>query len=655
MERAQAQPGTGENGKSALPAGGTPRRNRGFRLSGLQFKLIFPYVILTLILASGGIFIITRLVVDSNRERLSNSVLNDSKITNDGIVQTEKLQLDKLRFLVFTSGMAQAVYDRDAAQVKALMEPNFANASIDMMSAIDMDGKEIITFGRDPENKDVLHEQNGTDFSTVSIVQKVLKGETDEQGDKFVEILPMKQGAVLFTSAPIRDSANQTVGVMMVGTYIKNVLRDIKGKTLSDIIVIDMDRNLIASTLTGQEENFDRLFEIAPGSAQEPKTEIQETTLDRRPYLVAYSALTIRQQQVGWIGVIRDSDYLVTQTAQSRNLFILLFTCGTLAIIVTGYLLAQNLAQPLLRLRNLTQAVAAGDLSHSSQLKRSDEIGELSDAFDTMTLQLRERTEEAARLYAESLQRNRELAEINSRLESTQQQLIQSEKLASIGQLTAGIVHDVKNPFAVIMGMAEVLADEDTLDETLRHGLKTIRDSAIKGNNIVSDLLKFSRQSQPEMRTMDLRETVQTSLRLTAYITRRFELITEIPETSLMVTYDAQQIEQVIINMIHNAAQAMPNKGKLQVTLEQRDNTARVAIQDTGYGIPPENLKRIFDPFFTTKPEGEGTGLGLSVSYGIIANHHGRIEVQSEVGSGTTFTIVLPISQIVYSTGEINS
>jgi two-component system NtrC family sensor kinase len=655
MERAQVQPATGENGQIEVPGADTDRQNPRFRLSGLQFNLIFPYVILTLILASIGIFIITRLVVDSNRERLSNSVLNDSKITNDGMVQTEKLQLDKLRFLVFTSGMAQAVYDHNADLVRTLMEPNFTNATIDMMTAIDLQGKEIITFGRDPDNKELLHEQNGTDFSHVSIVQKVIKGEADEQGDKFVEIIPMKQGAVLFTSAPIRDSAGQTVGVMMVGTYLKNVIRDIKGRTLSDIIITDMDRNLIASTLTGQEEGFDRLFQLAPAAGKDQKTGIQETTLDQRPYLVAFSALTIRKQQVGWIGVIRDSDYLVTQTAQSRNLFILLFTCGTLAVIITGYLLAQSLARPLLRLRNLTKAVAAGDLSQSSQLKRSDEIGELSDAFDTMTLHLRERTEEAARLYAESLQRNRELAEINARLESTQLQLIQSEKLASIGQLTAGIVHDVKNPFAVIMGMAEVLGDDDSLDETMKHGLKTIRDSAIKGNTIVSDLLKFSRQSQPEMRTMDLRETVQTSLRLTAYITRQFELITRIPETPLMVTYDAQQIEQVVINMLHNAAQAMPNKGTLRVTLEQQENNARILIQDTGCGIPPENLKRIFDPFFTTKPEGEGTGLGLSVSYGILANHRGRIDVQSEVGSGTTFVIVLPVSQHAIPIGVMNT
>jgi signal transduction histidine kinase len=640
----------GENGKTVLPAVSSPTRKQFFRLSGLQSKLIFPYVILTLILASIGIFIITSLVVDSDRERFSNSVLNDSKIANDGIVQYEKAQLDKLRYLIFTAGMAQAIYDRNAEQVKTLLEPNFTNASIDVMSAIDLDGKEILTYAKEVDDNNPSHEQKGGDFSQVTIVQKTLRGEIDPQGDKFVDILQLGQGPILFTSAPVRDSDNKIVGVMMVGTYLKNVLRDIKSRTLSDMIMVDLDQHLIGSTLSGNEDGFNQLLTLTP-AISEKKAKIQQITLSNRPYLIAYSNLLIRKQQVGWIGVIRDSEYLVTQTGRSRELFILLFTFGTLSVIVIGYFLAQNLAKPLIKLRNLSQAVAAGDLSQSIQLKRSDEIGELGDAFDTMTLHLRERTEEAARLYAETLQRNRELAEINVRLESAQLQLIQSEKLASIGHLTAGIVHDVKNPFAVIMGMAEVLADDETLDETMKHGLKTIRESAVKGNTIVSDLLKFSRQSQPEMRMHDLRETVQTSMRMTAYLTRRFNLINDIPETPLLVTYDAQQIEQVLINMIHNAVQAMPNKGSLRIALEGADNFARITIQDTGFGIPTENLKRIFDPFFTTKPEGEGTGLGLSVSYGIIANHHGKIEVESELGSGTTFTIVLPISQPALITG----
>ncbi len=316
-------------------------------------------------------------------------------------------------------------------------------------------------------------------------------------------------------------------------------------------------------------------------------------------------------------------------------------------MIVIGYLLAQLIARPIMRLRDMSQAVAGGDLNQSTGLTQTDEIGELAGAFDTMTLRLRERTAEAARLYAETVQRNKELADTNARLQAMQLQLIQSEKLAAVGQLTAGIVHDVKNPLAVIKGLAEVLQDDATITDETRHELQVIRESAEKANRIVSDLLKFARQSQPEMETHDLRETVEASVRLTTYLIReaRIQLVKEVPEQTMPVTYDPQQIEQVLINMIHNAIQAMPNRGTLSVHLGQVDGAAAIAIQDTGTGIKPENLKRIFDPFFTTKPEGVGTGLGLSVSYGIIANHKGRIEVESEVGKGTKFTIFLPVDR----------
>ncbi|MBP7690840.1 MAG: hypothetical protein KA764_02940, partial [Anaerolineales bacterium] len=119
----------------------------------------------------------------------------------------------------------------------------------------------------------------------------------------------------------------------------------------------------------------------------------------------------------------------------------------------------------------------------------------------------------------------------------------------------------------------------------------------------------------------------------------------ELPEYAVLLTYDAQQIEQVLINLIQNAIQAMPNGGELRLTLQATAEWATVTVHDTGLGIAPENLRRIFDPFFTTKPEGEGTGLGLSVSYGIVTRHHGEISVESVLGQGTTFIIRLPVNQ----------
>jgi len=618
-------------------------RSSRLRLQSLQAQLILPYLVLTLLLAAIGIFVITSLVVNSQRERFENSMLEASRVANDGIVGYEKLQLERLRLLIFTEGMAQATYEKNTETILTLTQPVMRNSNISLVTVIDLYGKEIVSFGKSPDEAN-YRRQEGVDFSGVSIARKVLEGETDNAGDKFSEVVHLAQGPVLFTAAPIRDQNENLVGAMLVGTYLDTILADLKTRTVSDLIILDNENRLITTTLSGQEVGFLDLVGVALNTSPNNTTPVT-LSLNERDYQVAYSNFVIRNEVVGRMGVIKNSEYLVNSELMTRNLFALLFTAGTIAVVIIGYLLARSIANPIRKLRNMSQAVAGGDLNQHIGLSRGDEIGELAGAFDTMTVHLRERTEEAARLYAETLQRNKELAEINARLEATQIQLVQSEKLASIGQLTAGIVHDVKNPFAVIMGMSEVLGEEENLDEATRHGLKVIRESAIKGNTIVSDLLKFARQSKSELRCMDIREAVQSSIRLTAYLTRKFNTINEIPETPVMVSYDPQQIEQVLINMIHNAVQAMPGQGMLRIGLTQVDDYAHIYIQDSGSGISQEHLKRIFDPFFTTKPEGEGTGLGLSVSYGIIANHNGRIDVESEVGKGTTFTIVLPITQ----------
>ncbi|MFP3855033.1 MAG: sensor histidine kinase, partial [Anaerolineales bacterium] len=274
----------------------------------------------------------------------------------------------------------------------------------------------------------------------------------------------------------------------------------------------------------------------------------------------------------------------------------------------------------------------------------SDEIGDLAEAFDVMTARLSERTEAAEKLYQETVERNRQLAEMYDRLQAAQQQLVQSEKLAAVGQLAAGIVHDVKNPLGVIKGMAEELMLETEDDPALVQMLKVVRDNADRANLIVTDLLKFARQSTPSMHERDLRETIEGCLRLTDYLIRKgkAEVQSDVPDRPVWVTYDAQQIEQVIINLIQNAIQAMPEGGKLAIRLTENKSEAVLEIEDSGEGIAQEHLSRIFEPFFTTKPEGKGTGMGLAVSYGIISRHGGQIDVESEPGEGSTFTIRLP-------------
>jgi two-component system NtrC family sensor kinase len=623
------------------------------RLSGLQGKLIFPYVILTLVIAMVGTYVVTRLVTSSIRERFVNQLYEASNVAADSVIRQERDQLEYLRLMAFTEGVPQAFANGDTHTLEDLLLPLVLNGEVEILTAVNLDGEEILTLGLDPISGQYYQAQ-GADMESYDMVQNVLTGYSDDQGDKFIGLVETRYGTAIVTSAPVRDESGELLGALLVGTRLENLLSETKTQALADVILLNDDQELLVTTLAEPDEGYDGLIAAAETSAQEDQPTTLDLELFGREYQVFFSPFEVRNQSAGWLGVILPSNYVVSTEATSRNLFSLLFALGTTAVIIIGYMLSQSIARPILRLRSASQAVASGDLEQTVGLERSDEIGELADSFDTMTLHLRERTEEAARLYEETAQRNKELAEINAQLQATQLQLIQSEKLGAVGQLTAGIVHDVKNPLTVIKGMAELLEEEEGLTEETREELRVIRDSAVKANRIVSDLLTFARQSSPEMKTHDLRETIEASLRLTAYLTRKahVQVESDLPEKPIYVTYDPQQIEQVFINMISNAVHAMSDRGTLLVSMMQNDGMAAVSFKDDGTGIKPDNINRIFDPFFTTKPEGEGTGLGLSVSYGIITNHRGRIEVESQLGEGSTFNILLPVDRLEELAGD---
>jgi signal transduction histidine kinase len=625
-----------------------PPKRRLRRLASLRTELIVPYIILTLLIAMVGTFVVTRLVTSSIRERFVNQMVEASRVAADGVRRQEQKNLAALRLLIFTEGVAPALEQADAAALQKLLLPLALNNRSEVITVIDRNGREALTLAYDPPTKQ-YQTSSGADFSKNDLVVRALQGQTDNTGDKFAGLLATPHGPYLFTSAPVRNDTNEVVGAMLIGTRLTTLLSDLKSQTYADILALDRQGQLLDTTLPEPEGGFAELEHAAASTGPIGSAATYDLQLYGRDYQIAFTPLLIRQQTVGNIAVVLPSNYLVDTASTSRNTFSLFFAFITVAVIVLGYLLSTSIARPILRLRALSQAVAAGDLNQQTELDRPDEIGELAEAFDTMTQHLRERTDEAARLYAETVQRNTELAEINVRLQSTQQQLVQSEKLAAVGQLTAGIVHDVKNPLTVIKGMAESLQEEPELKPYANRELALIRESATKANQIVSDLLTFSRQSTPEMQQQDLKSTVEAALRITTYLIRRanVQVIMALPEQSAYMTYDAQQIEQVLVNLIQNATQAMPQGGTLRVSLSQVGDAIALAVQDTGVGISPENLRRIFDPFFTTKPAGEGTGLGLSVSYGIIARHHGRIDVESTVGQGTTFTLLLPKQQPV--------
>lgn len=613
-------------------------------ISSLRAKLIVPYVLLTLVTALLGLYVVTRLVASSLSERFFNQLIEAGRVAADMVVRQERTHLEDLRLLTFTSGVPELVDDEDGDELHALIFPLVANNGLEAVSAVNTTGLEILSMAYDPDEETYIRTSGG-DFSGFEIVARILEESPDELGDKYAGILPTTNGPYLFTTAPVRDENNRLVGVMMVGTSMHSLLSNIKSQALADVIVLKEDGTLLSTSFADPDEG-PGVLEIDPGLLDERNTAFtREISLFGRDFAAAYSPFMLRDHPEGILGVALPSNYIVSTMATSRNVFGLVFSLGTVGVIVLGYRLAQGIAHPILRLREISQAVAAGDLDQHTGLDQTDEIGDLANAFDTMTDRLRERTEEAARLYSESISRNEELNEINRRLQTAQAQLIQSEKLAAIGQLTAGIVHDVRNPLAVIKGLAEDLDEEPGLTDYTRDSLATIRASANQANSIVSDLLKFARQSEMEMRHQDLRDSIASAVRLIEYLASKgdVQIRVDLPSEPVMATYDTLQIEQVIVNLITNAVQAMADGGTVRITLGEAEGAVAVAVQDTGVGIPEEYLPRIFDPFFTTKPEGEGTGLGLSVSFGIVSHHGGRIKAESRVGEGTTFTILLPV------------
>jgi PAS domain S-box-containing protein len=226
------------------------------------------------------------------------------------------------------------------------------------------------------------------------------------------------------------------------------------------------------------------------------------------------------------------------------------------------------------------------------------------------------------------------------------EQLRQSEKLAALGELVAGVAHELNNPLAGISAFAQLLLEEH-LDEDQRESARLIKREADRAVTVIRDLLLFSRKAGPSNLPLDLNALIQLTLRLRAYSLRSsgVEVVTQLDPALPELAGDDQKIQQVLLNLIVNAEYAMRRAAvrRLVIRTTRDADTAVAEVSDTGTGMSDETLQRVFEPFFTTKPAGEGTGLGLSVSYGIIEAHGGTISVESAPGRGTTFRIVLPI------------
>lgn len=308
-----------------------------------------------------------------------------------------------------------------------------------------------------------------------------------------------------------------------------------------------------------------------------------------------------------------------------RHIVISLATGGAIVICAAVVVVfAVSVRGPMVELQDKIARVSLGDLNASvSFANRNDEIGDLGRDFNDMVAQLKASREEIQRLH--------------------QTQMSRAEHLATLGELAAGLAHEIRNPLAGIAGVIEIVGRDLPPNSAARAVIKDAKEEAVQINRILSDLLETARPKPPQFQVTSIASTIEHAVMFARQqaITKKIFIDLEKGGEIPPVDHDPHQINQVLLNLLLNAIQAMEKPGAIHVSLRRDDATVIITVADEGKGIPPEILPNIFRPFFTTK--GHGTGLGLSLARRIVESHGGTISARSEVGKGTQFTIQLPM------------
>jgi two-component system, NtrC family, sensor kinase len=339
-----------------------------------------------------------------------------------------------------------------------------------------------------------------------------------------------------------------------------------------------------------------------------------------------------------------DRMHTMIEVYRNRSIALVLLLIALTSLSLT--LFTQKLVnRPVRELLEHTKMLARGELDGSVPSFANDELGELAISFNSMTLSLKKARSELEG-WGKTLEQM--VQERTQELTQIQAQLIRSEKLASLGEVVAGIAHEINNPLTGILVFSSLIHSNPRLDETLKNDIETVIRETKRCASIVKGLLEFSRCSTPQKGPASVNDIAETALSLIEHqiLFQDIHIDRQYAQGLPLLLLDHNQIEQVFINIFLNAAQAMQGEGSLRIKswLDKKEGAVLFTVTDNGCGIPEAHLAKVFDPFFSTK-ENKGTGLGLSVSYGIIQEHGGAIEVQSTVGVGTTFTLKFPLQQ----------
>jgi two-component system NtrC family sensor kinase len=468
-----------------------------------------------------------------------------------------------------------------------------------------------------------------------------------------------ENGMMLKGAAPVLDEQGKVLGVLYGGIIlnqnyeivdrVKEIVfkgEKYKGKEIGTVTIFqndlristnvtDAEGNRAIGTRVSQEVHDAVLLRGVPW--------VDRAFVVNHWYITAYEPIkNITGEIIGilYVGML-EKPYI-----DLRNSVMLTFTgiaaLCTLILLIILFFITSGITNPLRRMVLATNRIAQGDLNHQVRIGFRDEIGQLAHSFNQMTENLKLANENLIQ-WGKTLEKRVE--ERTKELRGMQDYLLQSEKLRSLGKMAAGVAHEINNPLTSILINTHLMLEKLEKRHEFYENLSLIADETSRCTQIVKGLLEFARQNPPQKTHTNINELIDRTTQLLENQAsfQNVRIVKELDPNLPAIKLDRNKIQQVFWNLLLNACEAMPKGGQITISdsLSADKKSIEVRFTDSGVGISKENVNKLFDPFFTTKSS--GTGLGLAVSYGIMQQHDGKIEVKSELGRGTVFTLTFPV------------
>ncbi|MCA9875929.1 MAG: HAMP domain-containing protein [Anaerolineales bacterium] len=728
---------------------------------GIGARIIIPFLLLTLLVAGIGTFIITSQFTQTVNERYNTQLVDAGRVVSERMVDFEDARLSTLRTIAGTQGVAQGLLDGDTAVIEELVMPVILNDGADAVELLDKDGLEIYGWQRlEDVPLDEIESQSGRDFSSIDDVALVLEGYTDESGDKRVILSETPEGYFLFTLGPVLLDGEQ-VGAAMVGTSLQTMAEELSQYALARVTLYAKDGRVLETTLGSEEETgvlglpstsltytdiVDALRE-KPERAQVVATKadsevpLAQLELMGQIYRLAFGDWRLRGQSFGLYSVAFPTNFVASPLNQNRDTFLVIFTVTFLAVLIIGSWTAQRITKPLSALVLTATAVGEGHLDQRTGINRQDEIGQLAASFDLMTARLENRTQQlikqtseletilntitdgvilldnasnivVANVAAEQLLTDlsydflmagpiRELLpgsknyqEANAGQPDEETDTYTQIKQYQIGRrnlmtLATEVMTPAGEHFGTVLVLRDVTREVEaehlkdafitSISRELRTPLNAIQvytDLLLKTGNdqldgrqlaFVRNIQKGSSQlehhldqlihiSEIQAGTVKLdRRQIQFSEVVQAAVdnwhgrfeAKRIDLHLQLPDESPSITADQAQIGWVIESLLSNAHNYTPSGGQVEVQLTKNEHVIHLDVIDSGIGIAKGDQAHLFDRFFraqnSVNHEMRGVGLGLFIARTVVDMHQGDLQVESELGHGSTFRLTLPL------------